>query len=60
MPVVSTQRSGDAELRGSRIIEEIKASGIEFVVSLPDITTSEGLLHPISRDPRFRNIRVCR
>ena len=36
-------------LRGSRIMAEIKASGIEFVISVPDITTSEGLLRPLSQ-----------
>jgi sulfopyruvate decarboxylase subunit alpha len=55
--------AGDASedfLRGASIIREIKASRIEFVVSVPDITTSEGLLRPLSemRDPRL--IRVCK
>jgi sulfopyruvate decarboxylase subunit alpha len=55
--------AGDASedfLRGASIIREIKASRIEFVVSVPDITTSEGLLRPLSQmnDPRL--IRVCK
>ena len=59
----SASVAGDAPedfLRGASIIREIKASRIEFVVSVPDITTSEGLLRPLSQmnDPRL--IRVCK
>lgn len=49
-----------AGLSGSGIIREIKASGIEFVVSVPDITTSEGLLRPLARETTPRLIRVCK
>lgn len=49
-----------AELHGSAIIGAIKASGIEFILSVPDIVTSAGLLRPISRDPDLRLIRVCK
>src|SRR5258707_13767306 len=52
--------NSQAQLRGSSIIAAIKASGIEFVVSVPDITTSEGLLRPIARDPSLRLIRICK
>ncbi len=31
------------------IIQQIKASGIDFVISVPDITTSEGLLRPLAK-----------
>jgi sulfopyruvate decarboxylase TPP-binding subunit len=53
-------RATEDFLRGASIIKEIKASGIEFVVSVPDITTSEGLLRPLAEanDPRL--IRVCK
>ena len=49
-----------AGLSGESIIREIKASRIEFVISVPDITTSEGLLKPLAKmtDPRL--IRVCK
>jgi sulfopyruvate decarboxylase subunit alpha len=47
-------------LRGSIIIREIKASRIEFVVSVPDITTSEGLLRPLTEETVPRLIRVCK
>src|SRR5579864_6418177 len=48
------------ELHGSGIIAALKASGIEYVLALPDIVTSSGLLAPIARDQDFRLIRVCK
>lgn len=48
------------ELRGRAIIDAIKAGAVEFVVSVPDITTSDGLLWPIARDPALRHVRVCK
>ncbi len=45
---------------GQTIIESLKNAGIRFVVALPDIVTSEGLLWPISRDKQLRLIRICR
>jgi hypothetical protein len=48
------------DLRGSSIIREIKASNIEFVISVPDITTSEGLLRPLAREKSPWLIRVCK
>jgi sulfopyruvate decarboxylase subunit alpha len=48
------------ELNGGAILAAIKASGVKFVLSVPDIVTSSGLLRPISRDPDLRLIRVCK
>src|SRR6266700_4657604 len=48
------------ELHGANIIAAIKASGVEFVLSVPDIVTSAGLLRPIASDPSLRLIRVCK
>jgi sulfopyruvate decarboxylase subunit alpha len=47
-------------LRGGSIIAAIMASHIEFVVSVPDITTSEGLLRPLAEATAPRLIRVCK
>ena len=47
-------------LSGAGIIAAIKASRIEYVLSVPDITTSSGLLAPIARDKDLRLIRVCK
>ncbi|MGA2892755.1 MAG: decarboxylase [Xanthobacteraceae bacterium] len=47
-------------LSGSRIIAAIKASGVEYILSVPDIVTSSGLLAPIAHDKTLRLIRVCK
>ncbi len=47
-------------LNGGAVIAAIKAAGIEYVLSVPDITTSSGLLAPIARDTDLRLIRVCK
>jgi len=47
-------------LHGSAIIAAIKASSVQFILSVPDIVTSAGLLRPISRDPDLRLVRVCK
>jgi len=49
-----------AGLSGESIIREIKSSGIQFVISVPDITTSEGLLRPLAKlsDPKL--VRICK
>jgi sulfopyruvate decarboxylase subunit alpha len=47
-------------LSGAGIIAAIKAAGIGHVISVPDIVTAGSLLEPISRDPDFRLIRVCK
>jgi sulfopyruvate decarboxylase subunit alpha len=60
---VGTQPGSPADtdsLRGNGILREIKAARIEFVVSVPDIVTSEGLLRPLARDNSPRLIRVCK
>jgi len=47
-------------LNGAGIIAAIKASGIEYILSVPDIVTSAGLLAPIAHDKDLRLIRVCK
>jgi len=48
------------ELHGAKIIEALTASRIEFVISVPDIVTSEGLLRPLARGTGPRLIRICK
>jgi sulfopyruvate decarboxylase subunit alpha len=48
------------ELSGAGIIAAIKASGIEYILSVPDIVTSAGLLAPIAQDKNLHLIRVCK
>ena len=57
---VLTEPDDKIELKGSPIIAAIKASGVEYILSVPDIVTSGGLLRPISRDPQLKLIRVCK
>ena len=47
-------------LHGSAIIEALKQARVEFVLSVPDICTSEGLLRPIANDLDLRLVRVCK
>jgi len=47
-------------LSGPSIIRALKQARIKTVVSVPDIVTSDGLLWPISKDPDFQLIRVCK
>jgi sulfopyruvate decarboxylase TPP-binding subunit len=49
-----------AGLSGQSIIREIKAANIDFVVSVPDITTSDGLLRPLAKETNPRLIRICK
>jgi sulfopyruvate decarboxylase TPP-binding subunit len=55
-----TAPSATATLTGRNIIAEIVASGVEFVVSVPDITTSEGLLRQLAPMKAPRLVRVCK
>jgi sulfopyruvate decarboxylase TPP-binding subunit len=56
----SNTETSPRELHGRKIIAALKASGIEYVLAVPDIVTSAGLLGPIARDKDFRLIRVCK
>ncbi len=49
-----------AALHGAAVIDAIKASGVEYVLAVPDIHTSKGLLFPIADDPKLRLVRVCK
>lgn len=51
---------GGSRLRGARIIDQIKAAGVTYVLSVPDLHTSAGLLRPIASDRDFTHIRVCK
>jgi sulfopyruvate decarboxylase subunit alpha len=45
---------------GSSIIAALKSARVEFVAALPDITVSDGLLWPLSRDADLKLIRLCK
>ena len=46
-------------LSGAAIIAAIKQAGVTHVAALPDITTSAGLLWPLSSDPDLELVRLC-
>ena len=52
--------NGDAYVRGADIIAALKEAGVGHVAALPDITTSAGLLWPLSEDSDLRLIRLCK
>jgi sulfopyruvate decarboxylase subunit beta len=45
---------------GAALIGALLAAQVRFVAALPDIVTSDGLLWPLSRDQRFRLVRLCK
>ena len=47
-------------LSGASILNALKAAGIEYVISVPDLTTSEGVLRPLVKDTQLKLVRVCR
>jgi sulfopyruvate decarboxylase TPP-binding subunit len=55
-----TVEAAPRQLSGKGVIAAIKASGVEYVLALPDIVTSAGLLAPIARDKELKLIRVCK
>jgi sulfopyruvate decarboxylase subunit alpha len=60
MSATATAEQPKVELKGSSIIAAIKSAGVEYVLSVPDIHTSHGLLYPIAKDKDLRLIRVCK
>ena len=56
----SAARRGTFFSAGRAIVAALKHAGIRFVVAVPDIVTSDGLLWPISDDPDLQLVRVCR
>jgi sulfopyruvate decarboxylase subunit beta len=45
---------------GAAILDAFAAAQVRFVAAVPDIVTSAGLLWPLSRDDRFRLVRLCK
>jgi sulfopyruvate decarboxylase subunit alpha len=58
--IINNMTGAAASLSGAAIIAAIKASGIDFILSVPDIVTSSGLLAPIAKDDALRLVRVCK
>ena len=47
-------------LDGRALIGAMREAGLRTVVALPDITTSAGLLWPISKEPDINLVRICK
>jgi sulfopyruvate decarboxylase TPP-binding subunit len=47
-------------LHGAAVLDALEAAGVEVVISVPDLTTSEGVLRPLATHPRLELLRVCR
>jgi sulfopyruvate decarboxylase TPP-binding subunit len=56
----TTKPEAQVALTGTKIIAAIKQAGVEFVLAVPDIVTSKGLLFPIAADKHLRLVRVCK
>jgi sulfopyruvate decarboxylase TPP-binding subunit len=52
--------AGEPGLSGQSILREIDAAGIRYVISVPDITTSEGVLRPLAQGAGPKLIRICK
>jgi len=52
--------NSESILSGDKIIASLKMAGIQFVVSVPDIVTSDGLLWPLTKDNDLKLLRVCK
>src|ERR1700722_1850785 len=55
-----TVADGASAPDGAAIIAAIKRAGVQFVLSVPDIVTSAGLLFPIAADRNLKLVRVCK
>ena len=53
-------KAAQPALHGRLIIDAIKSAGINYVLSVPDLHTSQGLLKPIAADAELNLIRVCK
>ncbi|MGB0629633.1 MAG: decarboxylase [Alphaproteobacteria bacterium] len=45
---------------GAELISALKQAGVHHIAALPDITTSAGLLWPMSKDPELTLIRLSK
>ena len=47
-------------LSGAAIIRAVKNAGVEYVLSVPDLHTSQGILMRVAEDNELRLVRVCK
>ncbi len=56
----ATATKTEIALTGAKIIAAVKQSGVEYILAVPDIVTSAGLLFPIAADKDLKLVRVCK
>jgi len=59
-PVRPAADQAPGQLHGQSIISALKRARVEYVLSVPDLHTSHGLLRPIAEGNDFRLLRVCK
>lgn len=47
-------------ISAAAILEQIKSAGVEYVLTVPDATTSQSVLSAVERDGELRHIKVCK
>jgi sulfopyruvate decarboxylase TPP-binding subunit len=47
-------------LSGAAIVRAVKEAGVDYVLSVPDLHTSEGVLKRVGGDPDLKLVRVCK
>jgi len=47
-------------LSGAAIIRAVKDAGVEYVISVPDLHTSQGVLKRVAEDNELKLVRVCK
>ena len=57
---MSTETGAATLLDGGAIIRVMLQAALDTIVALPDITTSAGLLWPLSRQPDVNLVRICK
>jgi sulfopyruvate decarboxylase subunit alpha len=59
-PASNIKAASAGKLSGAAIMDAVKSAGVEYVLSVPDITTSQGLLKPTAEGSDFKLVRVCK
>jgi sulfopyruvate decarboxylase subunit alpha len=47
-------------LSGAAIVRAVKEAGVEYVLSVPDLHTSQGVLKRVAEDNELKLVRVCK
>lgn len=53
-------QAGLESMEAAAVLAQLRAAGIEYVVTVPDIVTSRSLLVSIAASPDFSHIKVCK